>query len=339
MVQSPGDKNNLVLETTNAKTVDGKPLVTGFYLSKPERHIYPRFIQTADRRVDHPILDASGVFTYDEDRDAFVFGDSSRVNDPSAVIGNLMTLDHATGQVTGDGLLGIGGRLKYIEFNSYGTIEMELPEQFAPEPEDESFSLTDDGDDTEEASDSTATPETLTDNMFLLEEETEEAPVVNATTAADQAKVQALNRYPETDVQLMATLDLILPPQLVQIMATDLVSGGYSAPQLGINQQLLFATAGLRNLFPAGPDTERAIAGIPADAIDLPPGLNNPHLPILRFADAVEYGLSILRDHQFQQRLCLGGGAVAQPADSILPGSEDDHRGRRPAVSVHQVTE
>lgn len=274
VVQSPGDKNNLILNTQRAKGVDGKPLVSGFYLSKTERHVYPALIQSPERRVDPPILDASGVFTYDEERDAFLFGDSSRVADPSAVIGNLMTFDHAAGQLSGDGLLGIGSRLKYINFNSYGTVEMELPEQFAREAEPDMADAAAEVDDAE-PTDTTAAPKSLTDNMFLLEEETKEPPVVNATTAGDPEQVQAPTNYPETRVELMATLDLILTPRLVQIMATDLVSGGYSAPQLAVNQKIAFADAGLRNLFPAGPDLERAITGLPADAIDLPPTLNN----------------------------------------------------------------
>ena len=235
-------------------------------------------IQTLQRRVDHPILDAEGVFTYDQERDVYLFGDSARVASPNETLpGNLMVYDNAAGTVSGDGLLGIGGRLKYISMQSAGTIAMELPEQIAREPElvadvpDEAIVDT-----TEPADSTTAAPETLTDNMFLLEEETEEALPEEETVGVDEAtaRIQAMNRYPDTDVEIMAAIDLILPEQLKQIMATDIVSGGYSAPQLAINTRLPFATAALTNLFPAGPDRDRAIAGLAADAIDLPPTLN-----------------------------------------------------------------
>ncbi|CAH1000322.1 hypothetical protein LEM8419_01475 [Neolewinella maritima] len=278
-VQSEGDKTNLVLNTEGAVGRDAKPLHTGFYLSKPERQIYPSLVQSLQRRVDHPILNASGVFMYDEDNDAFRFGDSTRVQDPSATAGNLMVYDQTSGKVTGDGLLGIGGRLKYISMKSYGTIAMELPEQFAP-PEIEVAEV-EDADEVADDDDTTAEStegETLTDNMFLLEEETEPAPTADTedaqADAAELARLQAINRYPPTEVEAMTAIDLILPTRLTQIMATDIVSGGYSAPQLAINTKIPFATSGLEALFPAGPQREAAIAGLQADAVDLPPSIN-----------------------------------------------------------------
>ena len=64
---------------------------------------------------------------YDEDKDIFLFGDSSRVNAPDQIGGNLMIFDHANGKISGDGELGLGGRLKYIKMKSYGSIAMDLP--------------------------------------------------------------------------------------------------------------------------------------------------------------------------------------------------------------------
>ncbi|NJB85391.1 hypothetical protein GGR26_001136 [Lewinella marina] len=273
VVQSEGDKNNLVLQTEGVLDPSAKPLYTGFYLSKPDRHVYPALIQTPDRRVDHPILDAAGVFTYDEDRDAFLFGDSTRINDPSSHDGNLMIFDQESGIVSGDGALGIGGRLKYISMKSYGTISMELPTQYAPEPEDE-FALSEEESNTADTTDAEDEPETLTDNMFLLEEEAEDAPATDVTELSLTVAAPAEEQYPETNVEMMAAIDLILPGPLLSIMANDIVSGAYSAPQLAINQKVPFATAGITTLFPAGPDRERAIAGLTADAMDLPPAIN-----------------------------------------------------------------
>ncbi len=277
VVESEGDKNNLVLNTKDAMGKDAKPLYTGFYLSKPERNIYPSLIQTPQRRVDHPILDASGVFTYDEDKDAFLFGDSVRVNDPTAEVGNLMVFDHASGQVSGDGELGIGGRLKYISMRSYGTIQMELPEQFArePEPEPAVTSGPPPAGTTQDTTDTDEGPETLTDNMFLLEEEVEDAPATDISVVDVRERVQSMNRYPDTEVQIMTAIDLILPRSLTEMMVNDIASGAYSAPQLLINQRVDFATAGIKTLFPAGTDRDRAVAGLPADAVDLPASIND----------------------------------------------------------------
>ena len=274
VVRSEGDKKNLVLSTQDVKGREGRPLYTGFYLSKPERHVYPALIQTPDRREDHAILDAAGVFTYDEDRDAFLFGDSTRINDPESREGNLMVFDHANATVYGDGLLGIGGRLNYISMKSYGTLRMDLPSQEAlPEPEPE-VALEAEPADTPAADTSAAEPGTLTDNMFLLEEETEDAPATDVTELSLSVEAPELEPYPEMNAEVMTAIDLILPEPLVQIMATDFASGAYSAPQLAINERIPFATAGLEALFPAGNDRDRAIAGLSADAIDLPPTVN-----------------------------------------------------------------
>ncbi|MCP9235200.1 hypothetical protein [Lewinella sp. JB7] len=274
VVASEADKTNLILNTDGVQGRDGKPLNTGFYLSKPERHVYPSLIQTLHRRVDHPILAAEGVFTYDEDGKRFLFGDSVRVARPEASApGNLMIYDTESGLISGDGELGIGGRLKYIGMRSYGNIAMQLPEQVAPPEEEDMVSLTEEP----AAADSTGVaeaPETLTDNMFLLEEETEDAPATDVTELSLTVDAPEAEIYPETNVELMAVIDLILPERLVQIMATDIISGGYSAAPLGINARVPFATAGINALFPAGPDRERALAGLAADAVDLPPTIN-----------------------------------------------------------------
>ena len=282
-VNAEGDRTNLLLTTEDAKSREAKPLVTGFYLSKAQRQIYPSMIQTAQRRVDHPILDASGVFSYDEANDAFRFGDSLRVTDPTATRGDLMIYDHTNNRVYGDGVLGIGGRLKYISMRSYGTLAMDLPEQGAPPEIDPEEDLAQEEEPEPAAADSTevasdTAPETLTDNMFLLEEEAEPEPELpteaTAEEATEAARIQAMNRYPKTDAEIMAVIDLILPERLVQLMATDIVSGAFSAPQLGINQRVDFATAGIEALFPAGPDRDRAVSGLAADAVDLPPNIN-----------------------------------------------------------------
>jgi hypothetical protein len=278
-VASEGDKYNLVLSTENIKGIDNKPLYTGIYLSKPERIIYPRLMQAPHRRVDHPILDASGAFVYDEDRDIFYFGDTARIRQPDVRrVGNLMAFDHGAGTFSGEGELGIGGRLKYIRMRSYGTVDMDLPPQFAAmqvEDSPEGSSVTIEDDSPDPAADTTAAEaETLTDNMFLLEEETQPPLPVEEEEATDPSAAPVVSNYPPATVNIMAAIDLILPEPLIEIMATDLISGSYAAPGLGVNATVPFTTAGVETLFPQGPEREAALAGLPTGNLDLPPTIN-----------------------------------------------------------------
>ena len=98
-------------------------------------------MQLLDFRKDHSILDANGLMNYDEENDVFLFGDSLRIFDEAATLGNLMKFDNGAKQVSGDGVLGLGGRLKYISMSAYGNIEMEMPSgprvALEPEPEPE----------------------------------------------------------------------------------------------------------------------------------------------------------------------------------------------------------
>ncbi len=329
VVESEGDKTNLVLNTRGAQGRDSRPLHTGFYLSKPERHVYPVLLQTLDRRLDHPILDAAGVFSYDEAHNRYLFGDSTRVADPASSGGNLMIFEPETGRVSGDGMLGIGARLQYIKMAAYGTIAMELPPQAMPEEEVEVASEIA----TTEASDTTATddgePETLTDNMFLLEEESEDAPATDVTELSLTVDAPLAENYPATEVELMAAIDLILPARLVQLMATDIISGGYSAPELGLRDRVAFTTAGITALFPEGNDRARALGGLGADAIDLPPAINRHTFLFsdLRMRWSTDYQ-SFVSTETLNGMASIGGQAVNKRIESyaevkMTTGGED----------------
>ncbi|MEM9528250.1 MAG: hypothetical protein AAGA31_16675, partial [Bacteroidota bacterium] len=228
-VRSEGDKKNLTLRVEEPKDRDGLPLFTGFYLSKPNRVIYPSMVQSLDFRKDHPILNCNKLFTYDESRDVFLFGDSVRIFNPdTVVVGNLMEFDNGAGTITGSGTLGLGGRLKYLKMKSYGTIAMDMPttSRRPPEPELEPEVAT------EEEEDKKDDPP----SMFLLEEEVK--PKVDTTTADTSAQltidVSIAEAYPDVKVKAMAAIDLILPDKLVNMMATDLISGAYGAPGLNL---------------------------------------------------------------------------------------------------------
>jgi hypothetical protein len=243
-VRSEGDKKDLMLKVETPKDRDGLPLFTGFYLSKPSRNIYPSMVQTLDFRKDHAILDANGVFNYDEAADVFRFGDSARVFNPTSLVGNLMEYDHGKNALNGSGELGLGGRLKYVKMKSYGTVKMEMPtvSRRAPEPEPEPV----------------AEPEEKKDeepSMFVLEEETDDKKDEEGEKAGDgdiTIDVPIEEAYPDVKVSAMAAIDLILPDRLVNMLATDLISGAYGAPSLNLVTGKEFYQAGLKTLFPAG---------------------------------------------------------------------------------------
>jgi len=271
-IRSEGDKKNLMLAVNKPKDRDGLPLFTGFYLSKPNRLIYPSFVQTLDFRKDHPILDCNEAMLYDEDRDVFLFGDSVRVHDPSATGGNLMEFDHANGRVTGDGRLGLGGRLKYISMKSYGTVAMDLPStaRRAPEPESEPEPVEQE----EEKKDSPS--------MFVLEEETEPEPEATDSTKTNAdgltVAVEVAARYPEVMVSAMTAIDLILPDKLLNMMATDIISGGFTAQGINVAQDKGFYRRGLETLFPDSKEKSAALASLDGSVLQVPVEINEHSL-------------------------------------------------------------
>lgn len=269
-IRSEGDKNNLMLRVQEPKDREGLPLFTGIYLSKPNRQIYPSFVQTLDFRKDHPILDCNEVMLYDESKDIFLFGDSTRVLNPGHIGGNLMQFDHANGKVTGDGILGLGGRLKYIKMKAYGSVAMDLPttSRRAPEPEPEP-EVEDKKEEKSEAP-----------SMFLLEEEVKpETKDSSATAAGGKTSITIdgpiAEKYPDVNVKAMAAIDFILPNKLVNMMATDIISGGYAAPGLNVVTGKEFYQAGLENLFPASREKDEAMASLEAAVLRVPEKIND----------------------------------------------------------------
>ncbi len=270
-VASEGDKKNLTLDISGPKDREGLPLFTGLYLSKPSRNIYPSFIQTLDFRKDHPILDANGVFTYREGENKFLFGDSMRVNNPAETMGNLMVLDNAKGTVSGDGVLGLGGRLKYVSVKAYGTIEMDLPEEsriaVAVEPDPVPVDKKD-----EEEKDGSEPA----NNMFILLDEAEQEKAAEDTAAVSLTIDASLGApYPDVLVKAMTAIDMILPDKLYNILATDLTSSGFAAPGLNLVTDQEFYRTGIKTLFPEDTkERQAALAGILAGAIDVPKKIN-----------------------------------------------------------------
>lgn len=254
-INSDGDRKNLTLEVREPKDREGMPLFTGLYLSKPNRQIYPSFVQSLDFRKDHAILDANGLFTYDQKNDVFMFGDSARLANPDAHEGNLLMLDNASGKVSGSGRLGLGGRLKYNRMQAYGTVAMDMPtvSRRPPEPEPTPEPKKDE----EEKKDEPP-------SMFLLEEETTDAsePADSSTektsiTIAPNATVAPA--YPPATVEAMLAIDLILPNKLTNLMTNDILAGSAVSPGLNVVTDNDFYQAGIKTLFPEGKERAQAL--------------------------------------------------------------------------------
>jgi hypothetical protein len=264
-IRSEGDKKNLALRVEKPKDRDGLPLFTGIYLSKPNRQIYPSFVQTLDFRKDHPILDCNELMLYDEVKDVFFFGDSVRVYNPDALGGNLMRFDLANSKVSGDGVLGLGARLKYVKMKAYGTVEMDMPTASRRTPEPEAIQE-------KEAEKPAAAP-----SMFVLEEETK--PAAADSTAKDGISLTidgpVAEKYPDVFVRAMTAIDLILPGRLVNMMATDIIAGAYASPGLNVVTDKSFYQAGINALFPAGKERSEAEASLAAAVFRIPEKIND----------------------------------------------------------------
>jgi len=127
-VDSEGDKKDLTIAYDTPRNYAGDKLYTGFYLNKENTRIYPRTFMPLYFRKDRPILPVKGVFKYDEEKDEFIFGDSTKVisNLPR---GRKLTFDNKKGKVKGEGLLNICSELNYVKVKAAGTIETTFPDQ------------------------------------------------------------------------------------------------------------------------------------------------------------------------------------------------------------------
>lgn len=254
-VRSEGDKKNLNLKIDTPKDQEGGPLFTGFYLSKERQLVYPSIVQTLDFRKDHPILPITGLLNYDEENDRFLFGDSLRITEGSK-IGNIMILDNRAGTLSGEGQLGVGGRLNYVGVKTYGRINMDVP----PPPADPELLE----EEAEEEDDGAA-------DIMLLEEEEEAA---EEGEEGLELTIPEEPVYPEVNVEMMAGLELVLPQKLLNLLMSDIKSASFASPALNLVTDGEFYRDGVNNLFPAGKEREEALQGMALGYIDLPKKIN-----------------------------------------------------------------
>lgn len=124
-IHSKGDKKNLVINLKKPKNPAGQPLAVGIFLSKETAKIYPSFIQPLHLRKDRPILDCMGQFKFNKTDQAFIFGDSTRVNKYGQT-GNVMSFFTSDNTVIADGKLNLGSGLQYMNIDAAGIVQTKI---------------------------------------------------------------------------------------------------------------------------------------------------------------------------------------------------------------------
>ncbi len=124
-IRSKGDKQNLMLDFNEPKSIDGQPVRCGLYLGREDAQIYPSIMNPLTFRKDRAILDTRGTFKYNAINDEFVFGDSLRMRSMS-LRGNKMIINNKTGEIVGTGKLEFGQGLKHASIEAAGIAKTQL---------------------------------------------------------------------------------------------------------------------------------------------------------------------------------------------------------------------
>lgn len=233
-VKSKADKNNLVISYDEPKNYDGEPLATGFFLSKEQAEAYPRAMMPLFFRKDRPILPVKGVFKYDQAKDQFIFGDSTKVINGD-LRGNQFIFRNRDGKIEGEGALNLGSGLKYIKVDAAGALRSEFVEAAEPAP---------------------GTDMIISDTMDLT------APLA-----------PPVQKY-QVEADVMAGIQLILPERLLKIMLTDIQSMNFDASPVVYLTNLGFFRMATANLLPPGKDADAALASLGTGLMDVPAKIN-----------------------------------------------------------------
>lgn len=119
-IDCDADKSNLVIPYDYPRDQEGYKVFTGFYLGRDMPVVYPSVMSPPYTLQDRKILDVTGVFKYDKNKDQFIFGDSAKVV-RNNLVGNQLVFDNKTGELTGQGRLGLCDQLEYTSLEVVGT--------------------------------------------------------------------------------------------------------------------------------------------------------------------------------------------------------------------------
>ncbi|MBK7873314.1 MAG: hypothetical protein IPJ74_22905 [Saprospiraceae bacterium] len=125
-IKSEGDKQDLAIRYNTPKSEEGEPLETGLFLSKETARMYSRVMMPLHFRKDREIFPAKGVFKYLENKDHFIFGDSSKVL-VNELKGNLFTFKNNDGTLEAEGKFNLGSGLKYVKIDAAGFAKTAFP--------------------------------------------------------------------------------------------------------------------------------------------------------------------------------------------------------------------
>lgn len=124
-IDADADKSNLVIPFNKPRDPEGYQVFTGFYLSRNAPIVYPSVMTPPYSIKDRQVLDVTGVFKYDNNRDQFIFGDSAKVVGNS-LVGNQLVFDNKSGVLTGEGKLGLCDELQFTSLDAVGTATTEF---------------------------------------------------------------------------------------------------------------------------------------------------------------------------------------------------------------------
>jgi hypothetical protein len=127
-VSSEADKTDLALQFNQPRNFEGEVLHVGLFLSRETSRTYPRVLAPLYYRKDRPLLPVTGLLKYEQGRDRFVFGDSTKVMDAAYLRGNQLYFYNATGKIEAEGRFNLGEGLQAIQIHATGSAETLIEE-------------------------------------------------------------------------------------------------------------------------------------------------------------------------------------------------------------------
>jgi len=128
-INTPVDRNNVVLEYDQPKNLSGQKVQTGFFIKRDTGLVYPRLLTAPHSRRDRPIFQTKGYIKHIDHAangiDEFHFGDSSMVL-AKARRGNLMKFNRLTGDIDFEGKFTLADKLPYVKVDGVGMGKLEV---------------------------------------------------------------------------------------------------------------------------------------------------------------------------------------------------------------------
>jgi hypothetical protein len=235
-ISSKADKNNLAISYNEPKTYEGEPTNTGFFLSKETAEMYPRVMAPLFSRKDRPILPTPGLFTYNPDKDIFLFGDSLRVLSGTTK-GNMLTFYNGDRRVIGTGKFNIGSGLKYVSVEASGILRSSFPEK--------------------------------------QEEGMQDMIVSDTASLVQQTDMEEPDQKYQVEGDIMAGVKLEIPNKLLNIMLNEINQWSFDAPNIIYLTELDFYRPALINLLPEGKEKEEALSTLGSGLLSVDDKINN----------------------------------------------------------------